>query len=209
MTQPHTICWVLRQNRQRQFELSLCLLVPTLRRNNVFCHKAGAEGRKAIPRFCIKLTQLHNQFRVTCARGKVETRTCWQSGDPDWFADKWKWHGPKSVCKVRCEVYDKKTGTTTVDERYFISSMSVDAKKALDTVRAHWGVEAMHWILDMDFDEDHSRARTGNAAENLAMPRHVVLNVLRLDRTIFGGISKKRKELTWNEDKLFRLLLAA
>ena len=146
---------------------------------------------------------------VTCARGKVETRTCWQSGDLDWFADKWKWYGLKSVCKVRCEVYDKKTKTTTVDERYFISSMSVDAKKALDAVRAHWGVEAMHWILDMDFDEDHSRARTGNAAENLAMLRHVVLNVLRLDRTIFGGISKKRKELTWNEDKLFRLLLAA
>ena len=67
----------------------------------------------------------------------------------------------------------------------------------------------MHWILDMDFDEDRSRARTGNIAENLAMLRHIVLNVLRLDKSIFGGISVKRKELTWDDDMLFRLMLAA
>ena len=67
----------------------------------------------------------------------------------------------------------------------------------------------MHWILDMDFDEDRSRARMGNIAENLAMLRHVVLNVLRLDKSIFGGISVKRKELTWDDDKLFRLMVAA
>ena len=67
----------------------------------------------------------------------------------------------------------------------------------------------MHWILDMDFDEDRSRARMGNIAENLTMPRHVVLNVLRLDKSIFGGISVKRKELTWDDDKLFRLMVAA
>jgi predicted transposase YbfD/YdcC len=44
----------------------------------------------------------------------------------------------------------------------------------------------MHWILDMDFDEDRSRARREDLAENLAMLRHVVLNVLRLDKSVFG-----------------------
>ena len=55
----------------------------------------------------------------------------------------------------------------------------MDPKRTLEAIRAHWGVEAMHWILDMDFDEDRSRARREDLAENLAMLRHVVINVLR------------------------------
>ena len=83
------------------------------------------------------------------------------------------------------------------------------ARHALEAIRAHWGVEAMHWILDMDFDEDRSRARREDLAENLAMLRHVVINVLRLDKSVFGGISVKRKELTWDDEKLLGLMLAA
>ena len=57
--------------------------------------------------------------------------------------------------------------------------------------------------------EDRSRARTEAIAENLAMLRHVVINVLRLDKSVFGGISVKRKELTWDDDKLLKLMQAA
>ena len=59
----------------------------------------------------------------------------------------------------------------------------------------------MHWTLDMDFDEDRSRARREDIAENFAM--------LRLDKSVFGGISVKRKALTWDDDKLLRLMMAA
>lgn len=146
---------------------------------------------------------------VDKGHGRIETRTCWQADDIGWFEDRDKWVGLRSVCMVQSEVYDMKTKETTTDTRYFISSLPVDPKHALSAIRAHWGVEAMHWILDMDFDEDRSRARTGNIAENLAMLRHVVLNVLRLDKSIFGGISVKRKEITWDDDKLARIMLAA
>ena len=67
----------------------------------------------------------------------------------------------------------------------------------------------MHWTLDRDCDEDRSRARTQDIAENLAMLRHIVVNVLRLDKSLFGGISVKRKELTWDDDRLLRLMQAA
>ena len=110
---------------------------------------------------------------------------------------------------VESVVYDKSTRKTTSETRFFISSLPADPKRALEAIRAHWGVEAMHWILDMDFDEDRSRARVGDIAENLAMLRHVVMNVLRLDKSLFGGISVKRKELTWDDDKLLKLMLAA
>ena len=141
--------------------------------------------------------------------GRVETRACWQTDYIDWFEDKDKWAGLRSVCMVESVVYDKSTGKTTGETRFFISSLPVDPKRALEAIRAHWGVEAMHWILDMDFDEDRSRARTENIAENLAMLRHVVLNVLRLDKSLFGGISVKRKELAWDDDKLLKFMQAA
>lgn len=146
---------------------------------------------------------------VDNGHGRVETRTCWQTDDIDWFEDKDKWAGLRSVCMVESVVYDKSTGKTTSETRFFISSLPVDPKRALEAIRAHWGVEAMHWILDMDFDEDRSRARREGLAENLAMLRHVVINVLRLDRSVFGGISVKRKELTWDDEKLLKLMQAA
>ncbi len=146
---------------------------------------------------------------VDKGHGRIETRTCWQTDDIDWLEDKAKWAGLKSVCMVTSEVYDMKKKTTSRETRYFISSMPVDPARALQAIRAHWGVEAMHWILDMDFDEDRSRARTENIAENLAMLRHIVLNVLRLDKSIFGGISVKRKELVWDDNKLLKLMIAA
>ena len=112
---------------------------------------------------------------------------------------------------VESTVYDTDKKETTTDTRFFISSLPVDPKRALEAIRSHWGIESMHWILDMNFDEDRSRARRGNIAENLAMLRHVALNVLHLDKSIFGGISVKCKELTWDDGKLlgFMLKLAA
>ena len=127
----------------------------------------------------------------------------------DWFEDKYHWKGLNSVCMVESEIYFKKSGKTATDRRFFISSMNVNPARALKAIRSHWGIESMHWTLDMTFDEDRSRARTKNAAENLAMLRHVVLNILKLDKTIIGGISTKCRELTWDDEKRFRLITAA
>ena len=146
---------------------------------------------------------------VSCGHGRVETRICWQSDYIDWFEDKGKWDGLKSVCMVESSVCKKNTGETTVERRYFISSMELNPSKALKTIRSHWGIESMHWTLDMTFGEDWSRARTQNAAENLAMLRHVVLNVLQLDKTIVGGTIAKCKEMTWDDDKRLKLIVAA
>ena len=87
---------------------------------------------------------------VDNGHGRVETRTCWQTDDIDWFEDKDKWAGLRSVCMVESVVYDKSTGKTTSETRFFISSLPVDPKRALEAIRAHWGVEAMHWILDTE-----------------------------------------------------------
>ena len=41
----------------------------------------------------------------------------------------------------------------------------------------------MHWVLDVVFGQDQSRARTGYAAENLAQTRRLAIHLLRRDKT--------------------------
>ena len=74
--------------------------------------------------------------------------------------------------------------------------------------------EIRAFMQDPAFRRKFKKAKTvdnghGRVEENLAMLRHVVMNVLRLDKSVFGGISVKRKELAWDDAKLLKLMLAA
>ena len=142
--------------------------------------------------------------------GRVTTWRCVQTDDLGWFADKDKWAGLKSVCMVETETFHQKTGETTRDVRHFISSLDVEPERALRLARGHWDVEnPLHWTLDMVFDEDHSRARCGFSAENIGIVRHMGFNMIRRDKGTEGGISRRKKTLTWNEEKMLRAILAA
>ncbi len=142
--------------------------------------------------------------------GRVTTWRCVQTGDLGWFADRDKWAGLKSVCMVETETFLQKTSETTRDVRYFISSLDVDPERALRIARGHWDVEnPLHWTLDMVFDEDHSRARDKFSAENIAIVRHMGFNMIRMDKGTEGGISRRKKALTWNEGKMLKAILAA
>ena len=65
---------------------------------------------------------------------------------------------------------------------------------------------SLHWVLDMAFDEDHSRARTGHADQNLAVMRHLALNLLKQERSAKVGIKAKRKKAGWDFDYLLKVL---
>ena len=73
-------------------------------------------------------------------------------------------------------------------------------------VRQHWEIEnSVHWVLDIGFREDESRIRTGHAPENMAVLRHIALNLLRNDDTPLG-IKNKRLKAGWNADYLTHIL---
>ncbi len=95
----------------------------------------------------------------------------------------------------------------SVETRYYISSLESDAQQFLRATRNHWGIEnRVHWVLDVSFREDESRVRTGNAPENLAIVRHMALNLLRQDRTSKASIKAKRKLAGWDNDYLLSIL---
>ena len=71
----------------------------------------------------------------------------------------------------------------------------------------HWGIEnSVHWILDVAFREDESRVRKGAAAENMAVLRHIALNLLKREQTAKVGVRAKRNKAGWDDAYLLRVI---
>src|SRR3954470_15982692 len=137
--------------------------------------------------------------------GRIEIRRFYQSAELDWFADLEKWEGLKSVGMV--ESVREVGGVTTTERRYFLSSLPLGVETFARAVRSHWGVEnKLHWVMDVCFREDQSRARAGYAAENLATLRRLALNLLKREKTKKRGIKGKQLNAGWNNAYLLRLL---
>ena len=137
--------------------------------------------------------------------GRIETRRYYQSGELAWFADQAKWEGLRSVGMV--EATREVGGKTTVERRYYLSSLPLGVGTFARAVRGHWGVEnKLHWVLDVWFREDQSRARAGHAAENLATLRRLALNLLKREKTKKRGIKGKQLNAGWDHAYLLRLL---
>ena len=140
--------------------------------------------------------------------GREETRLCLSIDPhqfPAWFSSLDAWEGLKSISLVRTErrIGDKITRET----RYYLSSLSPQAQTILEGTRSHWGIEnKLHWGLDVAFREDDSRIRTGYAAENMAVLRHMAVNMLKQDKSVKGGIKNKRLRCAWDDQYREKIL---
>lgn len=123
--------------------------------------------------------------------GRIETRRYWQSTDIDWFEDKGLWMQLGSIGMVESIRRTKKG--RSIERRYFLSSLPLDARTFAKAVRGHWGVEnPLHWTLDVTFREDYSRARSKNAAQNLATLRRIALNLIKRNPRKKPSLRQKR-----------------
>jgi predicted transposase YbfD/YdcC len=100
----------------------------------------------------------------------------------DWLADSIRKDGAKLGTVVMVETPQETATSLSRDRRYFIASRGVKAVSDFaKAVRAHGGLESMHWILDVTFREDACRVRKDPAARNLSLVRKISLAMLRLD----------------------------
>ena len=136
--------------------------------------------------------------------GRIETRRFWQSDQVDWFADRGQWEKLRSFGLV--ESTREIQGVVTSERRYYLLSLPRDARQFAKASRRHWGVEnSLHWILDVVFKEDQSRARAGYAAQNLATLRRLAINALKRE-TSKRSMRLKVKRAGWDNDFLLSVL---
>mgnify|MGYP002131646299 CR=1 FL=1 len=126
--------------------------------------------------------------------------------DIAWLLQRAGWRGLKSIGLVEYESVDKSTGEIKTEKRCFIASLAADAKQFSQVVRLHWGVESMHWCLDVGFREDNCRVRKDHAPENLAVIRQIALNLLKQEKSAKVGIQTKRLMAGWDHVYLAKLL---
>ncbi|HEY4831525.1 MAG TPA: ISAs1 family transposase [Waddliaceae bacterium] len=148
----------------------------------------------------------HSSYHtVENGHGRHEKRHIYATEEISWLPEKEKWMGLKSIVLV----VSKRTedGKTSMEKRLYISSLPADARKHAYAIRSHWGIEnQLHWILDVAFQEDAQKARTGHIAENMNGMRKLALSILKQDTTTDGGIELKRKKAGWDLDYLLSLL---
>jgi predicted transposase YbfD/YdcC len=149
-------------------------------------------------------------YKQTVNKGhdRIDMRECWSTSDPAYLrlirgVDKWV--GLRSIAMVVCTRII--AGKQTKHVRYYISSLPSDAERLLHVVRKHWSIEnKLHWVLDVALNEDRSRVRKDQAPENLAVLRHIALNLLKREKTAKGGIHAKQLQAGWREDYLLKVL---
>ncbi len=114
--------------------------------------------------------------------GRIEQRVAHSFDHIEWLQQEHKWPGLKSIGMVATTVCKK--DKVMEEKRFYISSLSADAKQLNQAARAHWSIEnQLHWRLDVVFNEDGACIRNDNAAENLDILRKWALNALqKVDR---------------------------
>jgi len=146
---------------------------------------------------------------VEKGHGRIETRSYAASSKVDWITSEKSYPGQprfqniKTIVKVHERV--EYANRCSFDTRYYISSATPDIERIARGARGHWGVESMHWLLDVEFGDDLSRYRTGHGARNMAIVRRFALGLVRANNTK-GSVKTRRKTAGWSPEFLLQIL---
>lgn len=132
--------------------------------------------------------------------GRLETRRCYAFDQLACLHRPEQWPDLQSFAVIesqRCV-----SGKTSTEQRFYLSSLAPDAARLGQAIRAHWSVEnRLHWCMDVAFADDQMRARSGHAAHNLAVLKHLTLNLIRLDSSQRKGGIKARRLIAATSDQ--------
>ena len=151
-------------------------------------------------------TSVSQDTTIDGDHGRIETRTITVFHDIDWLQDNHQRPGLKSVVMVESE--RETDGKVETETRFYITSLALLANALGPMIRSHWMIEnGLHWVLDMIFRDDECRVRTDNAPFNLAILKHIALNLLRAGKSK-DLLRMRRKVAAWDENALAAFIAA-
>jgi predicted transposase YbfD/YdcC len=136
--------------------------------------------------------------------GRIEHRTYLVCDAPDDLPDRGRWKGLKRIGVAISDTI--RSGKPSADVRYYILSKRMSARSFGAAVRGHWGIESMHWQLDVTFGEDQCRTRKGRGDANFSILRRTALSLLKNEKTEKVGVKNKRLTAAWNNNYLEKVL---
>ena len=151
---------------------------------------------KAQPPVMVEATE------VDKTHGRLETRTAKVISDfHEWVPSSERWPELKSLIAIDSTREEMTTGKTTTETRYYMSSRKMTPQEAVTRVRQHWLVEnQLHWCLDVTFGQDANQTRVQHAAENLAVIRHIALNIVRNYQGDRYSVPRRRRLCDYQTD---------
>jgi predicted transposase YbfD/YdcC len=136
--------------------------------------------------------------------GRIETRTSLVSTEVEALQKRHRWPGLAAIGKV-IRTRDTAAKATT-ETAYYLLSVALSSARLGEVARAHWGVEnRLHWVLNTIMNEDQARSRNDNSAYNLAIMRHMALNLMQKDRSKVS-LRSKFNLAGWKDEYLAQLL---
>jgi len=108
--------------------------------------------------------------------GRIERRTAYSCCEIEWLKSRKKWANLSCIGAIHREF--EKDGHKSSEWHYYISSAVLTPEQLLNHARLEWGVESMHWLLDVHFDEDKIRVWDMNVQNILNTIRKIALNLI-------------------------------
>lgn len=139
--------------------------------------------------------------------GRIEARTCHLLAAQEHLSpnQKEKWSSIKKLVKITSmRIIDD---AQTISDRYYITSSNTKSAKEINKlIRNHWSIENnLHWHLDVTFNEDDCRLRTGYAPENMNLLRKLALTKIRKQEDK-KSLKKRRYKASMDKDYLLKLI---
>lgn len=161
-------------------------------------------------------TQINKQFstinhdaysEIEGDHGRIEERNVWVTHEIDGLIERHpRWQSVNGIVLV--ESKRELGGKTSCAYRYYITShQQQSAQFIANAIRSHWHVEnKLHWQLDVSFNEDKNRLRSGAAAQNFSLMNKIALNLLKNETSIRLGIKNKRLKADWDNKYMIKVL---
>jgi len=143
----------------------------------LLCVKDNQRNLREAIAFYVQEEELEKAVTQEKNGGRIETRTAYVSREIDWLEGREDW--AKLACVGAIHTQFEKDGHKSGNWHYYISSAPLRAEDLLRHTRLEWGVETMHWLLDVHFSEDKTRVWDMDVQKSLNILRKVALNLAK------------------------------